>query len=101
MIWKVFTHIIHLSSKLSEVAKKRLITASSPIHAAQSRARLKIRIDGLESLFPPSGFLKRRLIRLKERGRLAIPIREAEKRRLRIIRTMPKAMRRDFPCREG
>src|SRR4030042_7022037 len=99
MIWKVFTHIIHLSSKLSEVVKKRLITASSPIHAAQTTARLKIRIDGLENLFPPSGFLKRRLIRFKERSRLAIPIREAEKRRLRIIRTIPKAMKGDFPSR--
>ena len=50
---KVLTQIIHLDSRPSEVVKNRLITASSPIHAAQSTARPKITTGTLETLCLP------------------------------------------------
>jgi hypothetical protein len=95
----VFTQIIRLELKSSGTLKNRPITASSPIHTAQSSAKLKIKTGVLDNLFSFSGFLKRKLMKVKERRRLIIPIRDAEKRSPNVITMMPKARRRVFPSR--
>ena len=57
-ISKVFTQILHLDSKSSVEAKKRLITASSPIEAAQRIARARMRTEAFENFCPFSDSLK-------------------------------------------
>jgi len=99
-IWRVFIQILHLSSKLSETAKKRPMTASSPIHIAQSIAKPKIKAVVLENLFSLPRSLKKRVIKLKERRRLKIPILDAVKRRARIMIIIPKIIRVVFPSSE-
>jgi len=49
---------------------------------------------------PFLSFSKTKLIKVKEKRRLTIPILDAEKRRPRIIRTIPNATRKLFPSRD-
>jgi hypothetical protein len=92
--------MVPLNLKSSVVVKNRLTTASSPIHIAQSNAKVNIKTEVLENLFSPIGSLKRKMSRLKERRRLVIPILDAEKIRAIIMTIAPNPIRRVFPSRE-
>ncbi len=100
-ILNVSAQIIPLIFKLSGALKKRLITASMPIQIAQSRASPTTRIGVFENHFPFCRSLKRNASKLKERRRLMIPIRDAEKNSPRIIKIIPNPIRRFFPSREN
>jgi hypothetical protein len=100
-IWNVFVQIIHLPLKSSEVVKKRLITESRPIQTAQRKARPRINTNGPENFFSlRRRSLKKRMIKLKDRRRLKIPILDAENIRPMIITIIEKAMRSVFPSNE-
>lgn len=97
---KVFTQNTHLPPKSSEEVRKRLMTASSPIHAAHSKARPKIKIDVLENLSSLEELLKSSVRRVNERRRLEMPILDAEKRSPRIITMVQNPMKSVFPSIE-
>ncbi len=73
------------------------MTASSPIHAAQIKARPKIKIGVLENRCFFEGLLKSRMSRVNERRRLEIPILDAEKRSPRIMTIIQNPKKSVFP----